>query len=141
MKKRNLLPISLIGLAWTMFGMGYQAIVIHYLPVGLAFLAESIGLLLAGAVTGALLITALDSMDSAVGRILVVMGYIMFAPVGMMAGLVAPGQFEPMGGESWLVFSLVTPVLITLIASISVGIGLGFTGGLALAAQRLRRHS
>lgn len=141
MKKRNLLPITFIGLAWTMFGMGYQAIVIHYLPVGLAFLAESIGLFLAGAATGALLITALDSMENSIGRILVATGYIMFAPVGMMAGLVAPGQFEPMGGGSWLLFSLVTPIVITLVASLSVGIGLGFTGGLALAAQRLRQQS
>jgi branched-subunit amino acid transport protein len=141
MKTENALPITLIGFAWPLFGMGYQAIVIRYLPSGAALVAESVGLFLAGALTGALLLTALDAMERKLGRALVVIGYLLFAPVGMMAALIAPAPFEPMGGDSWLTFSLVTPVLIILIASLAVTIGMGFTGGLALAVGRLNRRA
>jgi hypothetical protein len=140
LKTKNLMPIALIGLAWPLFGLGYQAIVIHYLPHGWGLLAEILGLFLAGAITGALLLTALDSMSHSTGRILVMIGYFLFAPLGMMAGLIAPASFEPIGSESWLTFVLVAPVLITLVASLSVSVGLGFTGGLAIAARRLNRE-
>lgn len=137
MKTKNGLPIMLIGLAWPLFGLGYQSIVIRYLPTGAALAAETVGLFLAGAVTGALLLTALDAMDRKVGRILIGIGYLLFAPLGMMAALIAPVPFEPMGDGSWLTFSLVAPVLIILIANLAVAIGMGFTGGLALAVGRL----
>jgi hypothetical protein len=119
--RKNTTPIALIGLAWPLFGLGYQALVIF----------------LAGSVTGALLLVVVEEMKTKMGRMLVTLGYLMFAPVGMMAGLIAPSPFEPIGSESWLTFSLVAPVLIILIASLAVAIGLGFTGGLAIAAQRL----
>jgi hypothetical protein len=138
-KPKNLLPISLIGLAWPLFGLGYQAIVIRYLPDGWGLLAEVLGLFLAGAISGALLLTALDNMAHSTGRVLVLLGYFLFAPLGMMAGLIAPAPFEPIGSESWLTFFIVAPILITLVASLSVSVGLGFTGGLAIAARRLNR--
>lgn len=135
--KKNTTTIALIGLSWPLLGLGYQALVIHYLPAGAALVAEIVGLFLAGSATGTLLLTVIDEMKTKMGRVLVTLGYLMFAPVGMMAGLIAPSPFEPIGTESWLTFSLVAPVLIILIASLAVAIGLGFTGGLAIAAQRL----
>lgn len=135
--RKNSTPIALIGLCWPLFGLGYQALVINYLPHGVALLAETVGLFLAGAATGALLLAAVDEMETRTGRVLLTLGYLMFAPLGMMAGLIAPSPFEPIGSESWLTFSLVAPVLIILVASLAVAIGLGFTGGLAIAAQRL----
>ena len=135
--RKNILPIALIGAAWPLFGLGYQAIVIHYLPSGLMLVVEVLGMFLAGAISGGLLIAALESMEQSTGRILVMMGYLMFAPLGMMAGLIAPTPFEPIGGGSWFTFILVTPVLMTLIGSMIAALGMGFTGGLALAASRL----
>ncbi len=135
--KKNALPIALIGAAWPLFGLGYQAIVINYLPTGLMLVVEILGMFLAGALSGTLLVLALDSMEESTGRILVMMGYLMFAPLGMMAGLIAPAPFEPIGGGSWLTFTLVAPLLMTLIGSMIAVLGMGFTGGLALAASRL----
>jgi hypothetical protein len=135
--KKNALPIALIGLAWPLFGLGYQAIVIHFLPSGLMLFVEVLGMFLAGAISGAILLTALDSMTESTGRILVMLGYLMFAPLGMMAGLIAPAPLEPIGGGSWVTFSLVTPILMTLIGSLIAALGMGFTGGLAIAASRL----
>jgi hypothetical protein len=61
----------------------------------------------------------------------------MFAPLGIMVGLLAPGAYEPvqMGGS--ITFAVLAPVLITITAVMAVGLGLGFTGGLAVAAHRL----
>jgi branched-subunit amino acid transport protein len=141
MNDKNVLPIALIGLAWPLFGLGYQSLVIRYMPTGAALVAEALGLFLAGAVTGALLLSAVDSMDRKMGRALITVGYLMFAPLGMMAALIAPTPFEPIDGGSWLTFSLVTPVLITLIASLAVAIGMGFTGGLALAMGKISHRT
>jgi len=140
MKIKNGLPITLIGLAWPLFGLGYQSIVIRYLPSGVPLVAESLGLFLAGAATGALLLTVLDAMERKIDRVLVAIGYLMFAPLGMMAALIAPTPFEPSGSGSWLAFLFVAPVLIVLIANLAVAIGMGFTGGLALAAGRLSQR-
>lgn len=135
--RKDALPIALIGLAWPLFGLGYQAIVINYLPSGMMLVVEVVGLFLAGAISGALLLAALDSMKESTGRIMVMLGYLMFAPLGMMAGMIAPAPFEPIGGGSWLTFLLVVPVLMTLVGSMIPALGMGFTGGLALAASRL----
>lgn len=135
--KKNALPVALIGAAWPLFGLGYQAIVINYLPTGIMFVVEVLGMFLAGAISGVLLIAALESMEQSTGRILVMLGYLMFAPLGMMAGLIAPTPFEPIGGGSWLTFILVAPILMTLIGSMIAALGMGFTRGLALAASRL----
>lgn len=135
--KKNALPIALIGAAWPLFGLGYQAIVINYLPSGLMLVVEVFGMFMAGAISGALLLAGLESMAESTGRILVMMGYLMFAPLGMMAGLIAPTPLEPIGGGSWLLFIVVAPLLMSLIGSMIPALGMGFTGGLALAASRL----
>ena len=135
--KENYLPIGLIGLAWPLFGLGYQAIVINFLPTGLMLVTGIVGMFLAGAISGALLLAALESMEDSTGRILVMMGYLMFSPLGIMAGLVAPAPLEPVGGNSWFVFLLFAPILMTLIGSMISALGMGFTGGLAMAVSRL----
>jgi hypothetical protein len=139
--KKNLLPIGLIGLAWPLFGLGYQAIVINYLPTGLMLLVEIVGMFLAGAISGTILLAALGSMSASTGRILVMLGYLMFAPIGMMAGLITPAPFEPIGGGSWLTFILLVPILMSLVGTLIAGLGMGFTGGLAIAASRLKLKS
>ncbi len=137
MKKEHSLPVFFIGLAWALIGLGYQAIVIRYVPQGAALVAEALGLFLAGSLTGALFLRAVATMKGPMGRGLVIFGYLLFSPVGMMAGLVAPGSLEPVNGGSWLAFFLGAPVVISVTASVAVLIGLGFTGGLAVAVQRI----
>jgi hypothetical protein len=137
MKSKNTLTVSLIGGSWILLGLGYQAIVIRYVPAGAALMAEALGLFLAGALTGELYLRAVESIGSPIGRGLVTAGYLMFAPLGMMAGLGAPGSLEPVGSGSWVPFLIGAPVLIMLAATVAVVLGLGFTGGLALAARRV----
>lgn len=137
MNSKNTLTVSLIGVSWALIGLGYQSVVIRYVPEGGPLLAEGLGLFLAGAVTGSLFLRALDALDHPLGRMLLTMGYLMFSPLGIMAGLVAPGSLEPISGGSWVPFFLGAPVLIVISATLAVLVGMGFTGGLAMAVQKL----
>jgi hypothetical protein len=137
MNKNNTPALSLIGLSWALIGMGYMSIQFHFLPEGLALVTETLGLFLAGFLSGALLLSVAENMDNRLGRWLVVFGYVLFAPLGIMVGLLAPGAYEPVQIGSSITFAVLAPVLITITAVMAVGIGLGFTGGLAMAAHRI----
>jgi len=137
MNKNNTPALSLIGLSWALIGMGYMSIQFHFLPEGLALVTETLGLFLAGFLSGALLLSVAENMDNRLGRWLVVFGYVLFAPLGIMVGLLAPGAYEPVQSGSSITFAVLAPVLITITAVMAVGIGLGFTGGLAMAAHRI----
>ncbi len=137
MNKPNLSALALIGLAWSCLGMGYMSLQFHFLPEGAALVTETLGLFGAGVLTGVLLLSVLDNMETPVGRWLVVFGYLLFAPLGIMAGLLATGPYEPVHIASSVSFALMAPVLIAISAIMAVGLGLTFTGGLAVAAHRL----
>jgi hypothetical protein len=137
MNKTNTPALTLIGLSWAFIGMGYMSIQFHFLPEGPALITESLGLFLAGFLSGALLLSVIDNMESQLGRWLVVFGYLLFAPLGIMVGLLAPGAYEPVKIAGSITFAVLAPILITICAVMAVGLGLGFTGGLAVAAHRL----
>ncbi len=137
MKKTNMPALSLIGLSWAFIGMGYMSIQFHFLPEGLALITETLGLFLAGFLSGALLLSVAENMENKLGRWLVIVGYLLFAPLGIMVGLLAPGAYEPVQISSSIKFAVLAPVLITITAVMAVGLGIGFTGGLAMAAHRL----
>jgi hypothetical protein len=137
MNKSNAPALTLIGLSWAFIGMGYMSIQFHFLPEGMALVTETLGLFLAGFLSGALMLSVAENMESRIGRWLVVVGYLMFAPLGIMVGLLAPGAYEPVQIGSSITFAVLAPVLITISAVMAVGLGIGFTGGLAVAAHRL----
>ena len=140
MNKTNAPALSLIGLSWAFIGLGYMSIQFHFLPDGAALVTEALGLFLAGYLSGALLLSVAENMESKFGRWLVVFGYLMFAPLGIMVGLLAPGAYEPVQMGTSITFAVLAPVLITISAVMAVGLGVGFTGGLAVAAHRIIGH-
>jgi branched-subunit amino acid transport protein len=64
-------------------------------------------------------------------------GYLLFAPLGLMAALVAPSPLETATGISMFTMIIATPVAIILYGNLVVAAGLGITGGLALSANLL----
>jgi hypothetical protein len=141
MNKKNMPALILIGLSWTFIGMGYMSIQFHFLPEGPALVTEALGLFLAGYLSAALLLTLVENMENQFGRWLVIFGYLLFAPLGIMVGLLAPGAYEPVQMNTSITFAVLAPVLIMITAVMAVGIGLGFTGGLAMAAHRIINRS
>lgn len=141
MNKQNMPALSLIGLSWTFIGMGYMSIQFQFLPEGLALVTEALGLFLAGYLSAALLLTVVETMENKLGRWMVILGYLLFGPLGIMAGLLALGAYEPVEMTTSVVSVVLAPVLITVTAVMAVGIGLGFTGGLAMAAHRIISRS
>jgi hypothetical protein len=132
----NWKPVVCFGLAWPLVGLGFSAIYFGYMPAGLQLIAEAIGLSVAGGISGALLLTISSGMKTPVGRGLVLVGYALFSPLALMGGLLAPAPFES-GTGSPLGLALLAPLAIIFYASAAIGIGLGFTGGLAVAAHSL----
>jgi hypothetical protein len=137
MKKSRTVALTLVGISWAFIGMGYMSIQFHYLPEGAALVTETLGLFIAGFLSGAILLSVVENMQNRLGRWLVVFGYLLFAPLGIMAGLLAPGAYEPVEVGSSITFAVLAPVLITITAVMAVGLGIGFTGGVAVAAHRI----
>jgi hypothetical protein len=138
----NWKPVICFGLAWPFAGLGFSAVNLDYLPTGLSLVAEVLGLFLAGTISGALLLAVLGGVRTRVGKGLVSAGYAMFAPLALMGGLLAPSPFES-GSESPVGLAIMAFLAIVIYASAAIGIGLAFTGGLAVAAHSLavRIHS
>jgi hypothetical protein len=138
----NWKAVICFGLAWPFAGLGFSAVNLGYLPSGLPLVAEIAGLFLAGTISGALLLAVLGGVRTPVGKGLVATGYAMFAPLALMGGLLAPSPFES-GSGSPVGLAIMALVAIVIYASAAIGIGLAFTGGLALAAHSLavRIHS
>jgi hypothetical protein len=129
--------ILLIGLAWPFLGLGLMALHFGYLPSGSTLVAESIGLFLAGVLSGCLFMAAYSGLDSPLGRGMIHLGYFLFAPLGLMAALVAPSPIESATGISMFTILVATPMAIILYGNLIVAAGLGITGGLALSAKVL----
>lgn len=141
MNSKDVLTVSLIGTSWVLIGLGYQALVIRYIPEGTPLVVEVLGLFLAGVVTAGLFLRTLEARDDSLSRILITVGYLLFSPLGMMVGLIVSGSMEPIGGGSSLPFFFGAPLLMMLTATLAVVVGLGFTGGLAVAARRVNISS
>jgi len=132
----NWRAVLCLGLAWPFAGLGFSAVYLGYFPSGLALLAEIVGLFLAGAISGALLLAVLGGVQTQVGKGVVSIGYAMFAPLALMGGLLAPSPFES-GTESPIGLAIMAFLAIVFYASAAIGFGLAFTGGLAVAAHSL----
>jgi hypothetical protein len=130
------------GLAWPFAGLGFSVVNLGYLPSGLPLMAEIAGLFLAGTISGALFLAVLAGIRTRVGKVSVAAGYAMFAPLALMGGLLAPSPFES-GTGSPVGLAIMALLAIVIYASAAIGIGLAFTGGLAVAAHSLavRIHS
>ncbi len=101
----NWKAVLCFGLAWPFAGLGFNAVYLGY-QGGLALVATVVGLFLAGAISGALLLAVLNGVRTQVGRAAVSIGYAMYAPLALMGGLLAPSPFEsgtrsPSGWRSW----------------------------------------
>jgi hypothetical protein len=91
------------------------------------------GLFLAGVLSGFLYVTVRRVFATVLSRSLLNIGYLLFAPVGLMAALLAPGMMEEAGSGSSLV--LMTPLMIILYSNTAIAAGLGLTGSLAIVAH------
>lgn len=129
--------ILLIGLAWPFLGLGLMALHFGYLPSGSTLLAEVLGLFLAGILSGCLFMAAYSGLNSTLGRGMVHLGYLLFAPLGLMAALAAPSPIESATSISMFTILVATPMAIILYGNLIVAAGLGITGGLALSAKVL----
>jgi hypothetical protein len=132
----NWKAVLCFGLAWPFAGLGFNAVYLGYLPSGLALVAVVVGLFLAGAISGMLLLAVLSGVRTQVGRFAVSLGYAMFAPLALMGGLLAPGPFES-GTESPIGLAIMAFLAIVFYASAAIGFGLALTGGLAVVAHSL----
>ncbi len=136
MKARKMF-ILLIGLAWPFLGLGLMALHFGYLPSGATLVAEAIGLFLAGILSGCLFMAARTGLNSSLGRDMIHLGYLLFAPLGLMAALVAPSPLEAATGISMLTLVVSVPMAIVLYGNLVVAAGLGITGGLAISAKAI----
>lgn len=129
--------LSSMGMAWVFAGLGILAILYHYLPTGAELAASVVGLFLAGAVTALLLTAVRAGQRTRFDRGLVGFGYLLFAPVGLLMALLAPARLD-IGGSSFNAASALAATILTVVfAGVAVGVGLGFTGGLAVAAHSI----
>lgn len=137
--------LVLMGAAWPLVGLGFHAIYFGTVPSGAAFWAVALGLFLSGSLSMGMFLAVLAGFQTPFSRGLVQLGYLLFAPLGLLAALLAPGPIEASAGFGSATFLLLSPVVITLYAGVAMGIGLGLTGGLAMAAHslalRVQRHS
>ena len=127
--------IVLMGAAWPLLGLGFDALHFGTVPSGAGFWAVALGLFLAGSLSMALFLAVLAGFQTAFSRGLIHLGYLLFAPLGLLAALLAPGSIEASAGFNSPSFMLVAPIAITFYASVAIGLGLGVTGGLAVAAH------
>ncbi|MEX0787908.1 MAG: hypothetical protein WD906_02390 [Anaerolineales bacterium] len=137
--------IVLMGAAWPLVGLGFHSIYFGTVPSGAAFWAVALGLCVSGCLSMALFLAVLAGFQTPFSRGLIHLGYLLFAPLGLLAALLAPGPIEASAGFASATFLLLAPVAITLYSGVTIGIGLGLTGGLAVAAHslatRLQRQS
>lgn len=133
MDKRTKLGLVLLGLAWPAVGLGFLALHFDYLPSGLSLITHALGLFGAGLLSGFLYLTVRRVFATVLSRSLLNLGYLLFAPVGLMAALLAPGMMEEAGAPASYV--LITPLMIVLYSNTAIAAGLGLTGSLAIVAN------
>jgi disulfide bond formation protein DsbB len=128
----------LIGLSWPCIGLGFMALHFGYIPSWPALPAYAIGLFLAGAWSGLLFAVVQASLQSEPSKRLVQLGYVLFAPLGLLLSLLVPDLLLASNSASAsLPLMTVMPAVIGLLGSLAVAVGLMFTAALAVAAHGL----
>ena len=84
---------GLIGAAWSMFGLGFLSVSFHYLPSGFDLVILSLGLFLAGVLSGFLLLGFQVRDYTPRWRSWINLNYFLFAPIGLLTALLVPGLF------------------------------------------------
>jgi hypothetical protein len=129
--------IPLIGLAWPFLGLGFMSLHFGYLPSGIALFAQAIGLFLAGAISGCLLILMYLGIDARFSRGVLSVGYALFMPVGILAALLAPGPIESTTEVSLSALFISGPMATIVYGNLAIALGLTLTGLLAVIARAL----
>jgi len=129
----NVKVMLLAGGAWALVGLGLMMLHFGYVPPFSEFLAVSVGLLLAGVLTTALLLKLLSVQRTMLGQWAVQLSYLLFAPIGLLTALLAPMPLEGAG----LALMLLAPFLTALLASLAVALGMGLVGLGAVGAHQL----
>jgi hypothetical protein len=135
--RRKAAMTAMMGAAWVAAGLGISAIQFGRFPVGAELVAMGLGLYLAGMLSAFLLALVRAGMRSVAGRALVPVGYLVFAPVGLLLALLAPVQMDQLNGPSSATWVLLVPLVAVAYAGVALAAGLGFTGGLAIVAHSL----
>ncbi len=133
--KINKAVIGLVGLAWPFLGLGFMAVYFGYLPSGVELVSIGLGLFLAGALSGCLFMIVHANMKRPFGRALIVIGYILFAPLGLMAPLLAPGSIEAATDVSLSTMLVGAPLEILMRGNLAVALGLILMAWLAVFAR------
>jgi hypothetical protein len=127
--------IPLIGLAWPLLGLGFMSIHFGYLPSGTALFAQALGLFLAGAISGCLLVGMFLGIDSRFSRGVLSAGYVLFSPVGILAALLAPGSLEVAAEVSFGELFISGPLATIVYGNLAIALGLTLVGVLAVTAR------
>ncbi len=132
--KSNGFALILVGMAWPFLGLGFTVLHFRHIPDAAEAASIVIGLFLAGVASGAFFLMFRAGLPTTFTRALLVLGYLLFAPLGLMAGLLAPATLAGAGtAESAGWFS--ATIFVALYASLAMGPGLMIMSGLGLAVQ------
>lgn len=128
---------AMMGAAWVAVGLGILAVQFGRFPVGAELLVVGLSLYLAGMLSALLLAVVRAGMRSVAGRALVPVGYLVFAPIGLLLALLAPVQLDPLARGASAGWYVLVPMVAVAYAGVALAAGLGFTGGLAIVAHSL----
>jgi len=139
MKSRNLAAL-VVGLAWASLGLGYNALHFGYFPAGVELVVFIIGLILGGAASSLLLMALLQRFERRFARALLLTGYMLFAPLGLMTAMLMAGTITMDAGMPTLVYLIAGPIPIALFANLAVVVGLSIMAGLAVMSFKLAQR-
>lgn len=135
--RRKALMTAMMGAAWVAVGLGVSAVQFGRFPAGPELLAMGMGLYLAGMTSAVLLAVVRAGMRSVAGRALVPVGYLVFAPIGLLLAMLAPVSMDQLVASNTSGWFILVPMVAVASAGVALAAGLGFTGGLALVAHSL----
>ncbi len=131
------LAVVFVGVAWSFLGLGFMAIHFRYLPKGAELVGLATGLFLAGIASGVVFLAFRTGLTTTSTRALLVAGYLLLVPIGLMAGLLAPTTLVDLGAASGTALVLVVPFLVTLYSSLAMASGMLSVAGMGLFLQKV----
>ena len=140
MDKNQRIAVLIIGLAWPLIGLGFLYIHFGYIPRGLGLVATVMGLFAAGGLSGVVYLAFRKVFATPFRLSLINVSYLLFAPIGIMVALLAPGRIESSTGSMSLLLAVVAPFLIAFYSNTVIAAGIGLTSGVAKAAKIVSDH-